>query len=677
MTTPQKTPIRKVLVANRGEIACRVIKTCRAMGIRTVAVYSEADKQSLFVKQADEAIFIGPSPSSQSYLNIDNIISVAQKTNSDAIHPGYGFLSENPAFAKACENSSIVFIGPTSDTITQMGSKKEAKILLSKKEPTVPLVPGYNGEDQSVSRLISEAKRIGFPVVIKAAAGGGGKGMRVVREAASLKDSIDSAKTEAKNSFGSDEVILEKYFDSVRHVEIQILGDRYGNVVHCFERECSVQRRHQKVIEESPSVIVTPELRQRMGEAAVKIGKLIKYLSAGTVEFIVDPKTKNFYFLEVNTRLQVEHPVTEYVTGLDLVKAQIQVAMGFRLDEVGLKQDQLSLKGHAIECRLYAEDPLNNFFPCPGKILMWKQSSVPEVRFDSGVETGSEISIFYDPMISKIIAYGENRDIAINKMKKALQESVVLGLQTNKQFLIHILSHPLFVQGNFTTNFIQEQSKELIPEEEEGVDIPYTVAALLWDWNRRNDQRVFLKNLPSGWRNNKYKNPTQFFTNKSGSKKYLLEYEYIEKWKQTTHSFNIKTATEEFAVEILDYQPSHSTLLFSLNGISRRFHIIQQGDAFYIHADEKGEVVVVKFSPLKESSSESKSSGNQFISPMPSKILQVVVQSDSAVKTGELVLVMESMKMENKVYAQKDGKIEIFAKAGDLVQEGKLLFQIQ
>ncbi|MGB5223340.1 MAG: biotin carboxylase N-terminal domain-containing protein, partial [Polyangiales bacterium] len=415
------TTIQKILVANRGEIARRIMRTCRKMGISTVAVYSDADAAMPFVAEADEAVRLGPAPSAESYLRIDKILEAAALTGSDAIHPGYGFLAENAAFADACAGAGVIFIGPTADAIRAMGSKREAKALVSK--AGVPVIPGYDGADQTPAVLAQKAVEVGFPVLLKASAGGGGKGMKLVREEAGLSDAIASAAREGQSSFGDGTLLVEKYIDDPRHVEIQILGDSHGNLIHLNERECSIQRRHQKIIEEAPSPALDAALRNRMGEAAVLCGKAIGYQNAGTVEFILAPD-RSFYFLEVNTRLQVEHPITECLTGLDLVEEQIRVAQG---EELRTTQEAVRFEGAAVEVRLYAEDPSAGFLPQSGKVVDWDLPPVEGLRVDSGVETGSEVGIHYDPMLAKIITSGETRDIALQRMRRALRSLSVQG----------------------------------------------------------------------------------------------------------------------------------------------------------------------------------------------------------------------------------------------------------
>ncbi|GBF11034.1 acetyl-CoA carboxylase biotin carboxylase subunit [Tepidibacillus sp. HK-1] len=439
----------KVLIANRGEIAVRIIRACREMGIFTVAVYSEADRDSLHVKMADEAYCIGPTASRDSYLNFANIISVAKLTEADAIHPGYGFLAENADFAEVCSSFQIEFIGPTPDAIQKMGEKAVAKDTM--KKAGVPVVPGSDGLIEDVEEAIQLAKEIGYPVIIKATAGGGGKGMRVAYNDEELRKSIRMAQQEAKSAFGNSGVYLEKYLEEPRHIEIQIIGDKYGNVVHLGERDCSIQRRHQKLIEEAPSPALTKELREKMGEAAVRAAKAVNYHGAGTIEFLLDKD--QFYFMEMNTRIQVEHPVTELVTGVDLIKEQIRVAAG---EPLSFNQEDIQFNGWAIECRINAEDPFKNFMPSPGKINFYLPPGGLGVRLDSAAYPGYTISPFYDSMIAKLIVWGRDRDEAISRMKRALDEFTVEGVKTTIPFHLKLLNHELFIKGDFDTKFLEK-----------------------------------------------------------------------------------------------------------------------------------------------------------------------------------------------------------------------------
>jgi acetyl-CoA carboxylase, biotin carboxylase subunit len=441
---------QKILIANRGEIAVRVLRACREMGIRAVAVFSEADRKALHTRYADEAYCIGPPPAGQSYLLIDKVIEAARASDAQAIHPGYGFLAENPLFAERCEREKIKLIGPSAYAMRTMGSKTLARKTVQ--AAGVPVVPGTVEPIASEEEVFRVARQIGFPVMLKATAGGGGKGLRLVREEPELASALRMAKSEAKSSFGDDSVYIEKYIENPRHVEIQILGDGHGNYVHLGERECSIQRRHQKVIEESPSVIVTPAMREAMGKVAIEAARAVRYEGAGTCEFLVDPD-RNFYFLEMNTRLQVEHPVTEVVTGIDIVKEQIRVAAG---ETLSVRQEDVRQTGHAIECRIYAEDPDHNFLPCPGVITSLRVPGGPGIRDDSGVYAGVEIPIYYDPIISKLIAWGKDRTEAIARMKRALSVYVVTGVKTTVPFHIRVMNNRHFVAGDFDTNFIDQ-----------------------------------------------------------------------------------------------------------------------------------------------------------------------------------------------------------------------------
>ncbi len=441
---------KKILIANRGEIAARIIRGCQEMGISTVAVYSEADRRSLHVQIADEALCIGPPPAAESYLHMPKIIDAAKQTGAEAIHPGYGFLAENFEFARRCEKEKIVFIGPNSNALELVGDKLRSRQAMEKAD--IPIIPGMKGAVQDISVFIEEARKIGYPVMIKASAGGGGKGMRVVFDEKDLTPAIEAGMREAKSAFGDESVYLEKYLQEPRHVEFQVLADNHGNVVHLFERECSIQRRHQKIVEETPSQALDPELRSKMGETARRVMEVSGYNNAGTVEFLLD-KNKNFYFLEVNARLQVEHPVTELTTGVDLVHQQILTAWGEKLP---FSQDELAQKGHAIECRIYAEDPQNNFLPSSGKVLYLKEPRGPGVRHDCGIYSGWDVPIFYDPILAKLIVWAENRDVACQKMIKALDDYVILGIQTTINFLRDVIDHPRFRKGETTTSFIPD-----------------------------------------------------------------------------------------------------------------------------------------------------------------------------------------------------------------------------
>lgn len=492
--------IKKLLVANRGEIALRIMRSAREMGISTVAVYSEADRNALHVRFADESVLIGPPPSSESYLRIETIIAAARNTGADAIHPGYGFLSENATFATACADAGIVFVGPSPKSIELMGSKLAAKAAVAAFD--VPLVPGTAHPISDIEEAKRIAAEIRYPILIKASAGGGGKGMRIVEDEGSFASQMERAISEAKSAFGDGSVFIEKFVSSPRHIEFQIFGDQHGNVVHLFERECSIQRRHQKVVEEAPSSVLAPEKRAIMGEAAIRVARSCGYYGAGTVEFILDDQL-NFYFLEMNTRLQVEHPVTEAITGLDLVKLQIRVAEG---EPLPFSQSDVSIKGHAIECRVYAEDPTNNFLPDIGTLRTYRRPQGNGIRVDDGFEEGMEIPFYYDPMISKLICHGETREAAIEKMIRAIEEYDVTGVETTLGFCAFVMNHPSFRSGKFDTNFVSESFKpELLqrrPEPDEAL-----IAALISvaNWQDRTDgQSIPVQHSSaSKWRKNR------------------------------------------------------------------------------------------------------------------------------------------------------------------------------
>lgn len=463
---------KKILVANRSEIAVRVINACRELGIKSVAVYSEADENAKHRWLADEAVFIGPPPPNESYLDIDKIITAAKESGADAIHPGYGFLAENSTFVKACDKAGITFIGPSTGAMQLMGNKVASRVKMA--ESGIPLIPGMKEAGADLASFEKAAGEVGYPVMIKAAAGGGGKGMRIVNEPADLKASIEAAQREGKNAFGDDTVYLEKYISNPRHIEFQILADKHGNCVHLFERECSIQRRHQKIIEETPSVALNAELRARMGAEAVKVALACDYHSAGTVEFLLD-ESGNYYFLEMNTRIQVEHPVTEMVTGVDLVIEQIKIANGKKLS---FTQEQLGQRGHAIECRIYAEDGENNFMPSIGSILHYTEPAGPGVRVDSGIVCGSEVTIDYDPILAKLIVHAPDRQTAVLKMINALHEYKILGVKTSKKFMVDVLSHPAFIEGKTYTNFIENHMSDRALEPDSFKELAVALAAV-------------------------------------------------------------------------------------------------------------------------------------------------------------------------------------------------------
>ncbi|MCF8278244.1 MAG: ATP-grasp domain-containing protein [Flavobacteriales bacterium] len=658
--------INSILIANRGEIASRIIRTCKKMGIRSVAIYSDADSGTPYTREADQAVHIGGNDLATSYLDQDKIIATAKKVGADAIHPGFGFLSENAGFAQKVQDAGLIFIGPRPEAIDAMGSKSKAKDIMRKHE--VPVIPGYQGEDQSLERLSAEALKIGFPVLLKAAAGGGGKGMRIVEAEKELKASIEGAKREGLSSFGNDELIIEKYFPTSRHIEFQIFGDKHGNAIHVLERECSIQRRYQKIIEESPSPALSEELRNQMGEAAVRAAKSLKYDNAGTVEFILSDKNE-FFFLEVNTRLQVEHPVTEEITGLDLVQMQIEVAEGRPLS---VTQEDIQGNGYAIECRLYAEDADNNFMPATGKILKWQVPEIDGLRIETGVESGSVISTHYDPMIAKLITHGKDRAEGQRKMSAALANLNCLGLTTNQDFLKAILANADFQAGKYDTHFLQKQFSYEKAQSQDAVELA-ALAASAFDKAERDSQRTLLQNLPSGWRNNFYQPQQETFLN--GEEEILVKYHDTNYTTVIASDEGAKQSpSDNYQVHI--QQVSEDEILLELNGIQERFTVVKSGNDYFVQHAQNGTVNLTRKErfPLKEAE---KVKGG-YISPMPGKVIKVLVEPGQEVKSGDGLLVLLSMKMENTICADEDGTVEdVYVSVEEDLEAGKLLLKMK
>jgi len=481
----------KILIANRGEIAVRVIKACRELGIESIAVYSTIDRDALHVQVADQAVCIGEAVPSESYLNIDAIIEAIKQTGAEAVHPGYGFLSENYLFAQRCEKEGIIFIGPNAKAMKLVGDKVASREVTER--AGIPLIPGMKDKSTDVNQCIAEAEKIGYPVLLKASAGGGGKGMRVVKSKSELKAAVEAGMREAKSAFGDPSVYLEKYIEQPRHVEFQVLADQHGHAIHLFERECSIQRRHQKIVEESPSTALDDDLRRRMGETALKVVEVSGYTNAGTVEMLLD-KNNNYYFLEVNARLQVEHPVTEMVTGIDLVHAQIRIAAG---EKLWLKQTDLRQNGHAIECRIYAEDPENNFLPSAGKIIFMKEPTGPGIRHDCGVFSGYEVSVYYDPILSKLVAWAPGREICCHRMASALENFPILGIKTDIEFLRDVVIHPEFIAGNTYTDFIPKNMADWKHSSGDGVIDQALIAATIFSKSNQKNSGVSAKSQKS------------------------------------------------------------------------------------------------------------------------------------------------------------------------------------
>lgn len=655
------SPLTSILIANRGEIASRVIRTCKKMGIRSIAVFSEADRHAPFVKEADFSVFIGESSPNASYLDQEKIIRVCQKYNISAIHPGYGFLSENAGFAQKCQEAGIIFIGPHPKAIEEMGSKSNAKAIMKNNE--VPTIPGYQGEDQSTETLSKAAKEIGFPVLLKAAAGGGGKGMRIVREEKELEGAIDAAKREGLNAFGNDELIIEKYIASGRHIEFQIFGDKHGNAIHVLERECTIQRRYQKVIEESPSPVLTPELRAKMGEAAVKAAKALDYDNAGTVEFIFDDKTQDFYFLEVNTRLQVEHPVTEEITGLDLVQLQIEIAEGQPLP---FSQEEIEGNGYAVECRLYAEDAENDFMPATGKIHHWEVPQVDGLRIETAIESSSEISIYYDPMISKLIVWDKTRVGAHRKMSYVLKNLQCLGLTTNQEFLIKLFENQQFNEGKYDTHFLQNDFDfSQIKASSESQTVA-TIAATLYDWQERESKRKVLKNIPSGWRNSFYEHQKETYIIRE--EEFLVKYKYLN---NKYFEFIIGENTHQVQLAKIE----GNTIAFELDGQRYTYHLAKNENEYFLRNEHLGGITFKLKERFPEAETEKVKGG--YMAPMPSQVIKVLVKVGQEVQAGQGLIVLSSMKMENTIAAEEDGTVEeIYASDGENVEAGFLLVKV-
>jgi 3-methylcrotonyl-CoA carboxylase alpha subunit len=655
--------IRRILVANRGEIALRVMRTCKRLGIETVAVHSVADERALFVREADVAVCIGPAPSAESYLRMDAVIEAARKTGADAVHPGYGFLSENAAFSKACADAGIVFIGPSASAIEAMGLKREAKILAEK--AGVPVVPGYDGAVQDPEIIAAKVREIGFPVLLKASAGGGGKGMKLVTGDDGLLDAIASARREAEGAFGDGTLIVEKYVTSPRHVEIQILGDSHGNVVHLNERECSIQRRHQKIIEEAPSPALDAELRAKMGEAAVQIGKAIGYQNAGTVEFILGPD-RSFYFLEVNTRLQVEHPVTEFITGLDLVEQQIRIAEGHRLP---FTQAEVGLHGAAIEVRIYAEDPAAGFLPQSGKLLDWHLPELEGVRVDGGVVSGDEISIHYDPMLAKIIASGVDRPAAIRRMRSALRKLSAQGIATNRELLLRILDHDAFLEGRLDTHFIErELGQDLsLPVSAETAHVALVAACLHASESRASANTVVPRGVPAGYRNNPHS--PEWVEMAFGDETHRVEYRRDP--RRGVYDFSIGEARYEARL----WEHGETEVVFALNGTRYGARVVRAGEDHFVLVDGAS-VRLVEAPRFPDRSLEVVEGG--CLAPMPGKVIEVRVAEGDAVDAGQVLAIMEAMKMEHRVTAREAGVVrEVRVTAGQQVDAAAVLFVVE
>jgi len=660
---------RKILIANRGEIACRVIAAARALGVRTVAVYSDADRDARHVALADEARHIGPAEARASYLNAEAILAAARETGADAIHPGYGFLSENEDFAAACAKSGIVFIGPTPEAIAAMGDKSAAKRLMEK--AGVPLVPGYHGENQDPAFLQKEADKIGYPVLIKASAGGGGKGMKVATDTQGFAAALESAKREAKSAFGDDRVLIERYLDRPRHIEVQVFGDTHGNVVYLFERDCSVQRRHQKVLEEAPAPGLSPGRRKAMGEAAVAAAKSIQYTGAGTVEFIA-AQDGTFYFMEMNTRLQVEHPVTEMITGIDLVKLQFAVAAG---DSIPFLQNQIQMRGHAIEARIYAENPSKGFLPSTGTLrhLRAPAEQPGVVRVDTGVRQGDVITPHYDPMIAKLVVWGEDRAVALGRLRAALADYEIVGVSTNVEFLARTVASRAFSSADLDTGLIERSRAELFPADT-GPGNEDLAAAALAELLAEQAQAAAAAsasadphspwNTVDGWRLN------------LGS-----HHELVFASGEQVHPVQIHFAAAGYRLEIAGHEAAFGgreedgVLLVNLGDASFRVRAVRDGAHWHLFRNGVHRVLALQSAQLAP---EPDTAAGTLAAPMPGKVLQVLVQAGAKVAKGTPLVILEAMKMEHTIAAPHDGRVaEIHFKAGEQVNEGVELLRLE
>jgi 3-methylcrotonyl-CoA carboxylase alpha subunit len=658
-----------ILIANRGEIACRVIRTAKRLGIRTVAVYSDADAGSLHVAMADEAYRIGPAAARESYLVGELILEVAQRAGAQAVHPGYGFLSENAEFAEACSRAGVVFIGPPVEAIRAMGSKSAAKKIME--QAGVPLVPGYHGDNQDPLHLAQQAERIGFPVLIKASAGGGGKGMRVVLAAADFDSALAAAKREALASFGDDHVLLEKYLTRPRHVEIQVFADSHGNAVHLFERDCSIQRRHQKVLEEAPAPGMRPALREKMGEAALAAARAIGYQGAGTVEFLLDEEG-SFYFMEMNTRLQVEHPVTEMITGQDLVQWQLLVAAGETLPR---SQGELAIGGHAIEARIYAEDPGRDFLPCIGRLQHLRPPAEnAHVRIDTGVAEGDEVSIHYDPMIAKLIVWDTDRAGALRRLRRALADYQLVGVTTNIGFLTGVAAHPAFQAADFDTGFIERQRGDLFPAPLPATDHTLALASLGLLLHRCEEARQAARSAPdshspwhrcNGWRLN-FDNH-QYLHFLDGERSVMVTVHY------RPEGYLLELPGGELLVR--GELESNGDLLADLGGSRVRATVVRSGDLVTIMTQGR-QHTLTSYDPYAPGGDGEVGEGS-LAAPMPGKVVAVLVQQGERVEKGRPLMILEAMKMEHTITAPREGVVATLNfGVGSLVREGAELLAL-
>jgi acetyl-CoA carboxylase biotin carboxylase subunit len=660
----------KILVANRGEIAVRVIRAIQDLGIRAVAIHSEADSAALHVMMADEAYNLGGNDLAETYLNIPKIVQIAKSCGAGAIHPGYGFLSENAAFVKACDEAGIVFIGPNTKAMMVMGNKIESREAL--KDSGIPMTAGITGD---LDTLLKRAKEIPLPIMIKAAAGGGGKGMRIVDDYDKLAEMLESTSREAKSYFGDGTVFIEKFIEDPRHIEIQVLGDNYGNVIHLFERECSIQRRHQKIIEESPSPTLTPEVRAKMGETAVRIAKAIGYNNAGTVEFLVDKDLK-FYFLEMNTRVQVEHPVTEMVTGIDIVKEQIFIAAGRKLE---IEQGSVRQNGHAIECRIYAEDPANNFLPSPGTMSYYSEPEGEGIRIDTGIMEAAMIHSFYDPLICKLITWAEDRESAREKMIGALDDFIIHGIRTNISYMKQILVHPAFIRNLVTTKYCDEHTPDLVSAMQAGHDgVPAYIPGLafyLHDFSCREDEAAEGHNI---WGHISYWRDLMELEGLVDGKpfRFAIDKKVNDVYHVTTsdgpHIADIRICNDGYLEMILD-ELQHE--FFVSTDEEGNGYVSYKGFIFRV---QRNDVLPLKHEILGSQDQAGGKHDGRIISPMPGKVIQIKVEKGEEVKRGQTLIIVEAMKMENYITAPSDGVVEeINVKVGDMVNSSTKLVDLK
>lgn len=660
------TIMKSILIANRGEIASRIIRTCNKMGIKTIAIFSSIDKGAAYVADADEAYQIEGDQSKDTYLAMDKIIAIAIKAGADAIHPGYGFLSENEKFAKLCSDSNIVFIGPNARAIHAMGDKANAKKIMI--EHHVPVVPGYQGQDQSIENFTAIAAGLGYPVLLKAAAGGGGKGMRIVQHESELQSCMINAKNEAQSSFGNSDLIIEKYFASARHIEIQIFGDHFGNVIHLFERECSIQRRYQKIMEESPSPVLSGETRKNMCQAAINAVKAIHYDNAGTVEFIYTPSGE-YYFLEVNTRLQVEHPVTEMITGIDLVEWQINVAKGLPLPKA---QEEITMNGYALEYRLYAEDATSNYSPATGTIELWQPAMIEGLRYETAIETGSVISAFYDPMIAKIIAYNKDRNSAMQLMNYALRKLICLGITTNQNLLIALCENEQIIAGNYDTHFLQHNDSlfnVLKPSAQSYAQDQSCIASSIYYMQsraRETNTHHLQKIMPKGWRISRYQPQEENY--EINKNKIKVQYSSVND--------NIDYKIGNNSYQVSEIAMTNDEIKYICDHKLHIWKYASGSTQLFLHHFEYGTINATRLARF--AAPELVIPQGTYLASMPGQVVKVLANVGDDIMQGDPLIILSSMKMENTIAAMEDGIVEeLYVTPGQNIDAHTLLLKIK